>query len=179
MGKILARNTIQPPNISIKYQMKCVFISYFFLFFGKYCSLLPVFHCLTTQFFHSTFGMWWGSALALDVRNRTNSIFSLKVSLARKRSISTWVNFFFCFWFARLCGCWTHSLSSVSVVDSCTDAPLLLANLEIALGHTHTHTTKFRSHSKSFAVFTRKMAIDKFSTVISDYVSNENAFSSL
>lgn len=74
--------------------------------------------------------------------------------------------------FFFVCGWWMVD-ALVSVADSCTDAPLLLANLEIE--HTHTKPN-FKSHSKSFAAFTRKMAIDRFSTVISDYSENASFF---
>lgn len=83
------------------------------------------------------------------------------------RSISTWMNFFFSF------GWWTHSLSFVfRVADSCTDASFALGQLR-KIAHTH---TRISNHSKIICGIHKKNGYQyKFSTVISDYISSENA----
>ena len=62
MGKILARNTIQPPNISIKYQMKLLFLLFFLslsvalaLFFSVLLLFLEMFRSFL---FNNTFLLW-------------------------------------------------------------------------------------------------------------------------
>lgn len=119
----------------------------FFFFFWK-CFVFSYFTFVQHTFpiLHSECMHW------LDVWNRTNSIFSLK-----KKVFQTPFNFnmnelFFLIWMVdalvKFC---------ISVADSCTDASFALGQLWWIA---HTHTPEFQVIRKSFAAFTRKMAIN-------------------
>lgn len=150
MGKILDRNTIQPPNISIKYQMKCfffLFCSFFLFFFLEMFRFFLLYFC-STHFSNSTFGMY---ALTWRLESHKFDLF------IKKKVFQTPFNFnmnelFFLIWMVdalvKFC---------ISVADSCTDASFALGQLWWIA---HTHTPEFQVIRKSFAAFTRKMAIN-------------------
>lgn len=61
MGKILARNTIQPPNISIKYQMKLLFLLLLYLTFCRWRALfrlLLLFEMFWSFLYNDAFFLW-------------------------------------------------------------------------------------------------------------------------